>query len=223
VGANQRGVRVIRWNARFAIVALLLGTTALFLQARARRQVVPSRTALASFPVELKNWVSSDIPIATEDLQTLGPGDYLQRRYSNRSAPADVDLYIAYHANQTAFYHHLPQDCLISSGWSTVESGVTTLALPGNSPFSANRYLIARGNDRQMVLFWYSAHGRRMASENHTDLYLVLNSLRLNRNDYALVRINTGLRSGEEPGDAERRLLAFAGTVNSSLSSYIPD
>ena len=214
---------MISWNARFAIVALLLGTTTLFLQARAGRQFVPERIALASFPVELKNWVGSDIPVATEDLQTLGPGDYLQRRYSNSLATADVDLYIAYHANQTAFYHHLPQDCLISSGWSTVESGITTLALPGNSPFSANRYLIARGDDRQLVLFWYSAHGRRVASENQTDLYLVLDSLRLNRSDYALVRMNTEFRPGEGPDDAERRLLAFAGTVNSSLSPYIPD
>ena len=214
---------MIPWNARFAIVALLLGSTTLFLQARACRQFVPERIALASFPVELKNWRGADIPIATEDLQTLGPGDYLQRRYSNTLAASEMDLYIAYHANQTAFNHHLPQDCLISSGWSTVESGITTLALPGNSPFSANRYLIARGDDRQMVLFWYSAHGRKVASENHADLYLVLDSLRLNRSDYALIRINTLLHSGEEPRDAERRLLAFAGTVNSSLSAYIPD
>jgi hypothetical protein len=100
---------VISWNARFAMVALLLGTTTLFLQARAGRQFVPQSITLPSFPVELKNWVGSDIPLDTEDLQTLGPGDYLQRRYSNSLAASEMDLYIAYHANQTAFYHHLPR------------------------------------------------------------------------------------------------------------------
>ena len=89
-------------------------------------------------------------------------------------------------------------------------------------PFQANRYLIARGDDRQLVLFWYSAHGRRVASENQMDFYLVLDSLRLNRSDNALVRMNTELLPGEKPEDAEKRLLTFAGLVNPLLNNYIP-
>jgi len=49
-----------------------------------------------------------------------------------------------------------------------------------------------------------------------------LDSLRLNRRDNALVRINTELRPGEKPDEAERRLLAFAGLVNPLLKNYIP-
>ena len=103
-----------------------------------------------------------------------------------------------------------------------MESGITTLAFSGDAPFQANRYLIARGDDRQLVLFWYSAHGRRVASESQMDFYLVLDSLRLNRSDNALVRMNTELRPGEKPEEAEKRLLAFAGLVNPLLNNYIP-
>ena len=214
---------MIPWNARFTAVALLLAGTALFLEARAREQFVPPRNALASFPVELKNWVGMDVPIPAEILKSLGPGEFLQRTYKDQTAGgADVDLYLAYLANRPAEYHHVPQNCLVGSGWLPAESAITTLALPGEAPFPANRYLIARGDDRQLVLFWYAAHGRRIAGENQMDFYLALDSLRMNRRDNALIRINTELRPGEKPDDAERRLVAFAGLVSPLLDNYIP-
>lgn len=196
---------MISRNARFTVVALLLAGTALFLHARSDRRFVPPRTALASFPIALKSWVGTNVPIP--------PGEFLQRTYQDRTTgQSDVDLYVAY----------LPQDCLVGSGWSPVESGTTTLAFAGAAPFSANRYLIAKGPDRQLVLFWYSARGRRVASEDWMDWCLVFDALRLNRSDNALIRMNTELQSGEKPAEAERHLLAFAGLVNPLLKSYIP-
>ncbi len=214
---------MISWHARFSAVALLLAGTALVLQARGGNQFVAPRVALASFPTQLQTWAGIDVPFTAEDAKSLGPGEFLQRTYLNKSASeADVDLYLAYLPNRPALYHHLPQDCLLGSGWLPVESGTVTLALPGDAPFSANRYLIARGDDRQLVLFWYAAHGRRVANETRMDFYLVLDSLRLNRTDNALIRMNTELRPGETPADAERRLLTFANLVNSVLKNYIP-
>ena len=133
-----------------------------------------------------------------------------------------MDLYLAYLPTRSSLYHHLPQDCLAGSGWVPVKSGVTTLAFPGDKPFLANRYLIARGDDRQLVLFWYAAHGRRVASDNRMDFYLIVDALRLNRTDNALIRMNTEVQPGENIEDAERRLVGFAGVVNPLLSRYIP-
>ena len=56
---------MISWNARVAIVALLLAGTALFLQARSRSEFVLPRTALATFPMELQNWVGTDVFLTT--------------------------------------------------------------------------------------------------------------------------------------------------------------
>jgi EpsI family protein len=213
---------MISWNARFAAVSILLAATTLFLQARARDRVVLPEINLASFPAGLTNWAGVDVPLPDEILKALGPGEFLQRAYKNQSADvADVDLYVAYLPNRPALYNHLPQDCLVGSGWTPVEAGVTTLSFQGDEPFTANRYLIARGDDRQLVLFWYSAHGRRMANENRMDFYLLLDSLRLNRTDNALVRMNTELQPGEKPADAERRLLAFASQADPLLNQYL--
>ena len=214
---------MIPWNARVTVIALLLLGTALFLHSRTRGEFFPPRTSLASFPVEFRNWVGTDIPIPDEILKSLGPGEFLQRTYRNQTNPGTyVDLYLAYLPNQRALDSHLPQDCLGASGWSTVESGTTTLAFPGDEPFPANRYLIAKGSDRQLVLFWYSAHGRRIAREDWMDFYLVFNKLRSNRSDSALIRMNTELRPGENPNDAEQRILSLAGLVNPLLKNYIP-
>jgi EpsI family protein len=214
---------MISWNARFATVTLLLAGTALFLQARARHEFVLPRTALASFPLQLKTWAGTDVPLPSETLKALGPGEFLQRTYGDQvGGGAYVDLYVAYILNQHTLFSHLPQDCLEASGWSPVEAGATTLAFPGDVAFPANRYLIAKGDDRQLVLFWYSARGRRVASEDWMNAYLVFDSLRLNRSDNALIRMNTELQPGEKPEAAERRLLAFAGLVSPLLKNYIP-
>ena len=103
-----------------------------------------------------------------------------------------------------------------------MESGRSTRWFAGGAPVAANRYLIAKGDDRQLVLFWYSARGRRVASEDWMNVYLAFDSLRWNRTDNALIRMNTELQPGEKPADAERRLLSFAGLVSPLLKNYIP-
>ena len=214
---------MISWNARFATVVLLLTGTALFLEARARNEFVLPRTTLSSFPLELKNWVGNDVPIPGEILKSLGTGEFLQRTYQDRTGKGPyVDLYVAYLESQQKLVHHLPQDCLEGSGWSPVEASTTTLAFPGDTPFPANRYLIAKGDDRQLVLFWYTARGRRVANEDWMNVYMAIDSLRLNRSDNSLIRMNTQLQPGERPEDAERRLLSFAGLVSPILPKYIP-
>jgi len=214
---------VIPWNARVTVIALLLAGTALFLHSRTSGEFAPPRTTLALFPFELRSWVGTDIPIPAEIRKSIGAGEFLQRTYQNQTTPgAYVDLYLAYLPNRPALDNHLPQDCLGASGWSPVESGITTLAFPGDDAFPANRYLIAKGEDRQLVLFWYSAHGRRIARDDWMDYYLVFNKLRSNRSDSALIRMNTELLRGEKPEEAEQRLLSFAGLVNPLLKNYIP-
>ena len=214
---------MISKNARLAIVTLLLGGTALFLRALDRKQSFLPRTALASFPLELKSWVGTDIPISAETRKSLGTGEFLQRMYKDPvNGGAYVDLYVAYIPDQHALFRHLPQVCLEGAGWSPVESGTTTLAFPGDIPFTANRYVIAKGDDRQLVVFWYSVRGRRVAAQDWMNAYLALDSLRLSRTDNAMIRMNTALQPGERLEDAERRLLSFAGLVNPLLKNYIP-
>src|SRR5207253_1445167 len=83
----------------------------------------------------------------------------------------------------------------------------------------ANRYIIAKGAERQLVLYWYWAHDRAVASEYLAKFYLVADSIRMNRSDGSLVRVTTPLRSEESADAALDRLLAFAGKVVPVLNS----
>ena len=209
---------MISWNARFILVALLLAGTGLFLHIRAGSVVAPPRSSLALFPIQLRDWVGNDIPIAPEILKKLGQGEFLQRAYEDQ-VTREPEVFPNQHAGQR---RHLPEDCLAGSGWSAVESGTTTLSLPGHKPFLANRYLATRGTDRQLVLFWFWGRGRGFASGNWADFYLVFDSLRLNRRDDALIRINTPLQPEEDAGAAQRRLLSFAALISPIVDNYIP-
>ena len=214
----------MRAYLRFGLAVVLLAATALLLHARARYEVFPPRLPLDSFPRQLGNWVGSDVAIPDDALAVLGKGEFLLRMYHNDSVRNSyVDLFVAYFPSQRAGDTiHSPKNCLPGAGWSPVESSRISLSLPGQTPFPANRYVIAKSTDRSLVLYWYWAHNRGVASEYWAKFYLVADSLRMNRSDGALVRVTTPLRSGENLDTAQERLISFAGEFSPILNSYIP-
>jgi EpsI family protein len=54
---------------------------------------------------------------------------------------------------------------------------------------SVNRWVIARGKERAVVLFWYQRPRRAIAGEWAAKLWLVADALRDKRTDTALVRV----------------------------------
>ncbi|HZS98664.1 MAG TPA: EpsI family protein [Terriglobales bacterium] len=209
---------------RFVIAFCLLLGTALFLQARNRGEVFPPRKPLSAFPQQLGDWTGTDVEIGKEILDVLGPGDFMLRVYrpDDNGAPA-TDLFIAYFPSQRAGDTiHSPKNCLPGAGWTPIDSSRISLSVSGHAPFPVNRYVIAKGTDRLLVLYWYWAHDRAVASEYWAKVYLVTDSIRMNRSDGALVRVNTRMLPGESVEAAMARLSPFAGQVVPLLNEYIP-
>jgi EpsI family protein len=209
---------------RSITAAALLTMTAIFLQARGHHEILPNRQPLASLPYQVGPWVGTDVPMDQDVREILGPGDFLQRFYENTSAtqPA-VDLFLAYFPSQrTGDTIHSPKHCLPGAGWSPIESGQVPLSFPGRASFQANRYVIAKGDDRQLVIYWYWAHDRAVASEYWAKFYLVTDSIRLNRSDGSLVRVITPMLPGEGANASQQRLLSFSGNLVPLLDAYIP-
>ena len=209
---------------RFILAVMLIAGTGLLLQARGRNEVFPPRQPLSSFPLQLGPWTGTDIPMEKDVLDILGPGDFLLRDYrpQDNSQP-QVNVFVAYFPSQRAGDTiHSPKHCLPGAGWQPVESSRITLSLPGHPPFPANRYVISKGESRQLVLYWYWAHDRGVASEYWAKFYLVADSMRMNRSDGALVRVTTQMHSGETAEGAQQRVLPFADHLGPLLDSYIP-
>ncbi len=210
---------------RFLVAALLLGAAAMFLAGEPHSEVFPSRLLLKSFPLQIgTTWKGNDVAISKGVLETLGPGDFLLRVYdSGDQRQPSIDLFIAYFPSQrTGDTIHSPQNCLPGAGWTPIYADRTMLAVIGHRPFPTNRYVIAKGDSRQFVLYWYWAHDRGVASEYAAKFYLVADSIRMHRSDGALVRITTALLPGESASAAEQRILPFVESVVQLLNRYIP-
>ena len=72
------------------------------------------------------------------------------------------------------------------------------------SEITVNRYVIEKGLDQQVVLYWYQSHGRVIANEYRSKIFMVYDAARLNRSDAALVRV-TSPRLGSDDGLQQRR------------------
>ena len=210
-------------DIRFAVALLLLTGTGVLLHSR-NGEVIRSHKPLSEFPQEFVEWRGKDLQIPKDVSEVLGSGEFLFRNYSNiSSSQPPVNVFVAYFPSQRfGDTIHSPKNCLPGAGWSPLASSRITLPFPGEEPLEVNRYLVAKGAQRALVLYWYWAHGRAVASEYWAKFYLVEDSIRLNRSDGSLIRVATELGQDESAADAEQRLLSLLNVVFPAIEEYIP-
>ena len=208
---------------RFLPVALLLAACAALLQARSHKENIPPHKSLSSFPKAIDDWHGTDTGMDPATLKVLGPGDFLLRDYRRSSSEPPVNLYLAYFPSQRAGDTiHSPQNCLPGAGWTPVESKRLSLPTGYGTTMSINRYILAKGLSREMVLYWYQAHGRVTPSEYWAKIYLVTDAISMNRTDGALVRIVTPIVNVDDEPAAQSRASEFTQKTLPLLDSYIP-
>ena len=224
-------------SLRFGIAAVLMLATALVLQAHSRREYFPPRASLSSLPLQIDGWKGTDSVLDQQTLDILGPGEFLVREYENASPPPHqpeaqpepaeaqpwINLYIAYFPTQKAGDTiHSPNHCLPGAGWVPTSREVVQITRPDGSSFPVNRYVVSKSGDRELVLYWFQAHGRVVASEYWAKYYLVSDSVRMNRSDGGLVRLLSPMLDGESPDAAQARVMKLGSQFLPLLDSYIP-
>jgi EpsI family protein len=193
-----------------------------------RQENVPLRKPFSSFPYSVAEWRGrAQAPLDDSVLAILGVDDYLTRAYYAKVAEAGVGLYVGYWQSQKqGDTIHSPQNCLPGAGWLPVSQGSLAVDWPaqGAPPSRVNRYIIQKGLDRQLVLYWYQSHGRIVASEYWGKFFLVTDAVRLNRTDGAVVRVITPIlgESPEEERSAERRAVDFVRALLPMLGEFLP-
>jgi EpsI family protein len=212
---------------RALIVFLALTAASATVTLAQRTEYLPQRKTFNQFPRQIGEWASrgEDAEFDERTLAILGIDDYVSRLYFTPSG-AGIGLYIGYYQSQKrGGAIHSPQNCLPGAGWEPVSN--TRLSLPSGSDaqprIHVNRYVIQKGLDRQLVLYWYQSHGRAVASEYWSKFFLVSDAIRLGRTDAALVRIVTPLGRGDA-GErrAEETASAFARNAYPLLAEYLP-
>ncbi len=196
---------------RFTLAAAMVAGTGLFLQLRGNTSDPLPPDTLSSFPREFQGWQGKTIVIPVDIRKVLGPGHFMERLYHHDGVAMPVDLFLAYFPSQrSGDTMHSPKNCLPGGGWVPVSVSRIWLTGPDGKRFRVNRYLIAKGLDRMLVLYWFEEQGHTVASEYRAMLYLVADALRENRTDGALIRVATPLAPGEDPARSEHRAVGFA-------------
>lgn len=211
-------------NLRFLTVVLLLAATALLLHSRASTDVNPPSEPLSQLPSVLAGWVGSDQPIDQETRDVLGAGDFLSRVYTQAGQTAPIGLFIGYFPTQrTGQTIHSPKHCLPGAGWVFESSNYVNLTDVDGKTHRVGEYIIANGEMRQFVIYWYQAHGRSVANEYMAKIYMAADAMRMNRTDGALVRVITPVAPSENVAEARRRAEGFAMRLTPLLPRFIPD
>ena len=209
---------------RFWMVVALLAGTALILQARGNTDRIPVSEPLSHFPQTIAERVGSNVPIDQETLDVLGAGDFLSRVYTNDRQAPPIGLFIGYFPSQrTGTTIHSPRHCLPGAGWTFESNQYVDLKDASGKMHQVGEYIIANGDNRQFVIYWYEAHGRSVANEYTAKIYMVIDAMRLNRTDGALVRVTTPIHAGEGTSGARDRAEAFVARLAPQLTSFIPD
>lgn len=211
------------WLRVFLAVALM-GIAATILHARDSAEIIPARHELSTFPFQIAGWEGTPLPLTADELEVLGPGDFMVRDYTRASDGQVANLYVAYFPSQrTGDTIHSPKNCLPGSGWTPLQSGEMDIHNANGSTMSVNRYIVGKGTSRALVLYWYQAHGRVTANEYVAKIRLVEDAMRLNRTDGALVRVVVPFDNGGDVEHAQDIAVGFVGNIQPMLNRYVPD
>lgn len=213
----------MKWSKEFLMSLVLIVVAGLFLRSISHGETVQLRQRFAHFPLQIALWTGKELGFAAEIVQKLKVDDYMMRQYAAEQG-SPIGLYVGYYQSmrQGATYHS-PKNCLPGSGWYVVQTGTTPLDVTDDQgqPVEINRYVIQKGLDKQLVLYWYQDRGRMITSEYWAKIYMVLDAMFKNRTDGALVRITVPL-TGEGEAEAFGRAKAFAETIVPVLRTYLP-
>jgi EpsI family protein len=183
-----------------------------------------ARKGLAEFPQELGDWSAvSEQKIEGRTMEVLQVDDYIARNYRNSRGDM-IGLYIGYFKSQREGKGiHSPRQCLPGAGWIPVDTTVYQMAVPDHhtETVPVNKFVMGKGLDRQLYLFWYHGRRRIYASEYWNKIYLIWDGLTQKRTDGALVRVNTSVIGN--PEDALKTQSDFIKLFFPLLKDYIPD
>lgn len=208
-------------------LALLLATAGV--KVASRGELVPAREPLANVPLQISDWRGESADRFDQQVLTvLGVDDYLNRIYTS-PAVGGVGFYIgAYFSQREGSKLHSPMVCLPGAGWEMAQQGEVAIqvATPsGSRTVVVNRLVIAKGLNKQVVLYWYQSQGRVIANEYWGKLYSILDAVKNRRTDTAIVRVISPVVGTEPEAEAraERAAVAFTQAAFPLLGRYLPD
>lgn len=214
---------------KFVVALVILGMNSYVFWSLASEDVIPPRTHFSEFPDQLEDWRCTNRETLEDDIiSNLMVSDYLSCSFFNDRTQSVAHIYIGYHERQTRDREsgkttsiHPPEHCLPGSGWDVIDSQLVPIdeVAPGGE---AKRFVIAKGNQRSLVYFWYQSRGHVIARSHEKILHLFFDRARYGRTDGSLVRFTIPISNGDID-QAQATFNELAKLVAPDLNRYVPD
>lgn len=200
----HKNLKLITKGFFIPISLILVGQAAALRMMSIPEREVPN-PGLHELPFEVGDWKSAGEQLLDPGVTAyLKPDEYVIRDYVGHRDGNSINLFLAYFKSvQNVYGPHSPSVCLPGSGWLVRSSKVVSLPVPGpTKTIPVNEYLLEKGGDRILTIFWYQNNRNIWAEEIQGKLKLLPDLMRYHRSDVSLVRIIAPIRGAG--GEAER-------------------
>lgn len=205
-------------TARVVLMVLMLAATAGIERVASGQEATVRRTPLHTLPLAVDGWHGRTAPLATDVIALLGVDDYVYRTYVKDGMP--LNFYAGYYDSQRrGDTVHSPRNCLPGAGWQPVESAIIDIRT-STGFVRVNQYVIQKGAQRQVALYWYHGRGRVIANEYANKALLMWDAATSRRTNGGMVRIIAPVTTTTEA--ATRQATSFAAAVLPRLHEVMP-
>jgi EpsI family protein len=212
-------------RSKFAIVlSLALLAEGIMYYSAFGSEVVTQNKPLDLFATNVGDWqMIQEGHVDKETMDVLRADDTMTRTYGKAAYSAPVGVFVAYFKTQrTGQAPHSPKNCLPGAGWEPVTEGEMEVPVAAEPhAIRVNRYVVARGDNASVVLYWYQTRKRVIASDYMAKIWLVLDSIRYHRSDTAIVRVTVPVVDGNDRRATEASV-DFVQALFPLLQAYLP-
>jgi EpsI family protein len=208
---------------RSALVPLCLAAQILVVHVAASGEHPPQPPALDRFPAAFGPWkLFRGDPIDAATTRELGADRLVSQIYMETPTGSAASLLVAWFRTQRggARQPHSPKVCLPGAGWTPRVVDQVALDTAAGA-ITVNRYVVDKGAQRVVVLYWYQTPRRVIAGEWAAKFWLAADALRDKRTDTALVRVTAWPAGGGDEA-ATAVAIGFARDLYPVLREYLP-
>lgn len=210
----------LRSTAALAASALVILQGGLIYSAM-RPEALPSARPLSGLAEKLGSWNLIQEGVVDEETREVLKADDLLNRFYGKDRTG-VNLFVAaFRSQRNGKAPHSPKNCLPGSGWVPLNAGEISVDSGKGTQLNVNRYVVSNGENRSLVLYWYQSRDRAVASEYRAKFWVMMDAMRLNRTDTALIRVVVPIHEKDEE-TASRMAQDFIRSFYPDLRQILP-
>ncbi len=172
-------------------------------------------------PIFINGWSGEDIKVDDKTLEILETDDVLMRDYKKEGNPF-IQLCIVYASNNRKVSHP-PEVCYKGSGWSLEEKIPVVFSIKSDEfpEFSANKLILEKGDQKQLVLYWYKCNSEYAINYYKQQINIVKSEIITGKSASGLIRISTPIVNNDEDV-AMMRVQRFSLNMLPLITKYLP-